>query len=149
MRLRKLTLSDYVRRRNGVPMNAPGSLRNMFYRSFGAQSFDGFWQYWNPIFGYYLGKYVFVPLKAILPSYVALLATFVVTGVIHDLVTMAVRGDIAFLFTPWFFLLGVGVILSKATKMNISASSWGLRAVLHLAYLGGCLGLAILVFPVR
>jgi len=146
---KKLTLSEYVRRRNGVSLGAPASLRNMLRRSFGASSFDRFWQHWNPIFGYYLGKYVFVPLKKISPPYVALVLTFVVTGIIHDAVTMAVRQDVAFLFTPWFLFLGIGVVLSKITGMDISASPWGLRAAMHSAYLGMCLAFAFLVFTVR
>ena len=146
---RELTLADYVRRRNGVPIGAPGSLRNMLRRSFGARSIDAFWQHWNPIFGYYLGKYVFVPLKKVCPSYVALLLTFIVTGVIHDLVTMAVRRDLAFLFTPWFFFLGTGVVLSKIGRMDIAASSWGVRAAIHSIYLSGCLGLAFMTFAIR
>ena len=142
-RHKKLTLSEYVRRRNGVPLGAAGSLGNMMRRSFGARSFAGFWQYWNPIFGYYLGKFVFVPLKNVFPSYVALIFTFVVTGIIHDLVTMAVRQDVAFLFTPWFFFLGTGVVLGKSAGMDISERSWGVRAATHLTYLGVCLACAI------
>ena len=146
---KKLTLSEYVRRRNGVPLGASGSLRNMLHRSFGARSFAGFWQHWNPIFGYHLGKYVFVPLKSVSPPYVALVLTFIVTGIIHDVVTMAVRQDIAFLFTPWFLFLGVGVILSKVTAMDVGAYPWGLRAVIHATYLGVCLVVAFFVFPIR
>jgi len=63
-RKRKLTLAQYVRRRNGVPLGASGSLRNMFYRSLGAGSIAGFWRYWNPVFGYYLGRYIYAPLKS-------------------------------------------------------------------------------------
>ena len=146
---KKLTMSEYVRRRNGVPLGAAGSLRNMLHRSFGARSFGGFWQHWNPIFGYHLGKFVFGPLKTVLPPHVALVLTFIVTGVIHDLVTMAVRQDVAFLFTPWFFFLGVGVVLSRVTGMDIRAYPWGLRAAIHAVYLGVCLGAAFIVFTVR
>ena len=121
----------------------------MMHRSFGARSFAGFWQYWNPIFGYHLGKFVFAPLKKVFPSYAALILTFVVTGIIHDLVTMAVRHDVAFLFTPWFLFLGIGVVLGKVVRMDISEHSQGIRATIHLAYLGGCLALAILVFAIR
>jgi D-alanyl-lipoteichoic acid acyltransferase DltB (MBOAT superfamily) len=120
----------------------------MLHRSFGARSFAGFWQFWNPIFGYYLGKYVFVPLKQVSPPYVALVLTFVVTGIVHDLVTMAVRQDVAFLFTPWFLFLGIGVVLSKVTKMDIGASSWWWRAAINSTYLGVCLALAFLTFKV-
>lgn len=144
-----MTLRDYVRRRNGLPLGAPGSLRAMLRRSFGARSFDGFWQHWNPIFGYYLGTRVFVPLKRITPRYVALLLTFVFTGIIHDAVTMAVRKDVAFLFTPWFFFLGVGVVLAKVVRMDMGGHAWPFRAAAHAGYLAASLGLAFLVFTIR
>jgi D-alanyl-lipoteichoic acid acyltransferase DltB (MBOAT superfamily) len=121
----------------------------MLRHSFGARSFAGFWQHWNPIFGYCLGKYVFIPLKKISPPHVALVLTFVVTGIVHDLVTMAVRQDFAFLFTPWFLFLGIGVVLSNLTEMDIGASSWRLRAACHAAYLGACLVLAYICFTIR
>jgi D-alanyl-lipoteichoic acid acyltransferase DltB (MBOAT superfamily) len=121
----------------------------MLHRSFGARSFAGFWQHWNPIFGYHLGKYVFVPLKSVSPPYVALVLTFIVTGVIHDLVTMAVRQDVAFLFTPWFLFLGVGVVLSRVAGMDIRAYPWGLRAAIHAVYLSVCLAAAFIVFTIR
>lgn len=143
-----LTLRAYVRRRNGVPLGAPGSLSNMLYRAFGARSFDAFWQHWNPIFGYYLGRYVFVPSKRIMPVSLALLVTFVFTGVIHDLVTMAVRRDVAFLFTPWFLFLGTGVVIAKLTKMDLASTAWPLRAAANTAYLGASLALAVTVFDV-
>ena len=121
----------------------------MLRRSFGARSFAGFWQHWNPIFGYYLGNYVFVPFKQILPVPVALVSTFVVTGIIHDVVTMAGRRDVAFLFTPWFLLLGIGVVASNRVAMDISAQPWGVRAITHASYLAVCLGLAFVIFTVK
>lgn len=48
---RTTTLSEYVERRNGVPLGARGSLANMLRRSLGARSFAGFWRYWSPIWG--------------------------------------------------------------------------------------------------
>jgi len=134
-----LTLAKYVRRRNGVPLGASGGLRAMFARSLGASSFAGFWRYWNPIFGYVLGRYVFVQLKRVLPSNLSLVLTFVVCGVFHDLVTSAVRGSPAFLFTPWFLFLAIGVLLGGAMRMDTSSRSWPVRAGINIAYLALCL----------
>lgn len=120
----------------------------MLQRSFGARSFAGFWRHWNPVFGYYLGSYIFVPLKRFLPPAVALVLTFIVTGIIHDVVTMMVRRDFAFLFTPWFLILGLGVVLSNLIEMDIEPLPWSLRAITHATYLGVCLALAFLAFPV-
>ena len=48
---KSLTLSQYVKFRNGVPLGDSQSLSNMLHRSLGAASFAEFWQYWNPIWG--------------------------------------------------------------------------------------------------
>ena len=136
---KRLTLSEYVYLRTGVPMGASASLRNMLYRSLGASSFARFWQYWNPIWGYGLGKYVYAPVKQILPPALALIITFIVSGGIHDLVSTAVRGSVAFLFTPWFFLLSIGVVLSRAVNMDVSDYPWGVRAGINLCYISICL----------
>ncbi len=89
------------------------------------------------------------PLKKVFPSRISLILTFIMTGIVHDLVTMAVRQDVAFLFTPWVFFLGIGVVLGKTAGMDIAARSWGVRAAAQLTYLGFCLALAILVFTIR
>jgi D-alanyl-lipoteichoic acid acyltransferase DltB (MBOAT superfamily) len=140
-----LTLFQYIRRRNGVPAGAPGSLRNMLHRSLGAPTFAGFWRHWNPVFGYALGRYVFVPLKLLVPSELALVTTFVVCGAIHDLVTMAVRGSPAFFFTPWFFFLGVGVLLGHVSGLDLSGRPWVVRAAANLTYVSACLGITIAI----
>lgn len=139
----RLTLSQYVRRRNGVPLGVSGSLRNMLHRSVGAGSFGGFWQYWNPVFGYALGRYVYAPVRRVLPSTVALILTFVVCGALHDVVTMGIRGSLAFLFTPWFLLLGVGVVFGRAVGLDYSGRPWAIRAAINLAYIFSCLALAL------
>ena len=142
-----LTLAQYVELRNGVPLGVSGSLRNMLQRSFGAVSFARFWQYWNPIWGYGLGKYVYSPMHRVLPAAIALIMTFVVSGGIHDLVIMALRRSVTFLFTPWFFVLGVGVVLGRAVGMDLSNRSWWVRAGINLAYL--VIGLAITIIAKR
>lgn len=141
----ELTLSRYIIRRNGVPAGARGGLRNMLHRSLGASTFAGFWRHWNPVFGYVLGRCVFAPLQQVLPSALALVVTFVVCGAIHDLVTMAVRGAPAFFFTPWFFFLGVGVLLGRASGLEFSARSWSVRAAVNLMYVLACLAITLVM----
>ena len=140
---RKLTLSEYIRRRNGVPVGAPRSLRNMLHRSLGAGSFAVFWRHWNPIFGYYLGVYAYSPLRGVLPRAMALVLTFVLCGALHDLVTMAVRGSVTFLFTPWFFLLGLGVVFGRSVDMDFSTHPWVIRAGINLTYIFACLAVTL------
>lgn len=138
-----LTLVQYVHLRNGVPLRDARSLRNMLYRSLGVASFAAFWRYWNPIWGYGLGKYVCSPLRRILPPGAAFIITFIISGSIHDLVTMAISRSFAFLFTPWFFLLGVGAVLGRTIGMDLSCHSWWVRASINLVYLIFCLALTL------
>ena len=130
-----LTLAQYVKIRNGVPLGDSKALRNMLARSFGAGTFAEFWQYWNPIWGYYLGKRIYSPLVRIVPAALALILTFGASGLIHDLVTMGVSRSITFFFTPWFFFLGIGVALGRAFKIDYSSQSWLVRASINFTYL--------------
>lgn len=141
----RMTLAQYVHRRNGVPLGVSGSLRNMLYRSLGASSFAGFWRYWNPIFGYGLARYVNTPLRRVLPSALALIMTFVVCGALHDLVATSIRGSVTLPFSTWFLVLGVGVVLGGAVGMDLSDRSWATRASVNLTYLVVCLVVAIVV----
>ena len=104
-----------------------------------------FWQFWNPIWGYGLGRFVYSPLKRVLPRALAVIMTFAISGGIHDLATMAVRRSPAFLFTPWFFLLGVGVVLGRLTRLDYSDHPWGVRAGINLAYVAICLVVTLIV----
>lgn len=145
MQQNKLSLSQYIVYRNGVPAGARGSMRNMLHRSFGAPTLAGFWRHWNPIFSYGLGRYIYSPLKRFMPSALAVVATFVFCGALHDLVTVAVRGAPAFLFTPWFFLLGTGVVLAQAWNLDLSERPRIIRAVIHLAYISACLAATLTI----
>lgn len=144
-RRKGLTLAQYVLRRTGVPLGASGSLQNMLYRSLGAGSFAKFWQYWNPIWGYALGRFIYAPLQRFLPAMLALILTFTVSGVIHDVATMLVRRAPAFLFTPWFFLMSIAVVIGQALKIDYSKQSFAIRVMINLAYIFGCLGLTFLL----
>jgi hypothetical protein len=140
---RRLTLAEYVRRRNGVPVGSSGSLRNMLRRSLGARSFAVFWQYWNPVFGYGLARYVHSPLLRVTTPAAAIIVTFAVCGALHDLVTTAVRGSPTLFFTPWFSLLGIGVILGRAVGMDLSNRPWLIRVSVNLTYISACLAITL------
>jgi len=115
----------------------------MLRRSLGATSFAGFWQYWNPVFGYGLARYVDAPLRRVLPSAVALIMTFVVCGLFHDLIAMSIRRAATFPFSTWFLLLGIGVVLGREVGMDLSNRPWAIRACVNLTYIGVCLAVAI------
>lgn len=133
-----MTLSDYVKKRNGVPFGHPRSLRNNLERSLGAKNFPAFWMYWNPIFGYYLGIKIFRPLKKRLPDGISLILTFIFCGFIHDLVTTLLRGKVSLFFSVWFLLMGVIVVISKQTNYNLSNTGWFFRAFTNLMIIGLC-----------
>ncbi len=141
-----LTLSEYVRRRNGVPLGSSGALKEMLKRALGAKSISVFWQFWNPIFGYYLGRYVYRPSRSLgLPSAIATIATFCVSGAIHDLAATAVSLQLVFVCTPAFFFMAVGLLVSRSFGMDLSGLPWIMRAGSHLVYLGTCVALALLL----
>lgn len=117
-------------------------MRNMLQRSLGASSFAGFWQYWNPIWGYALARYVYAPLRKVLPAGLAVFLTFVACGVVHDLIAGALLNTRSVVCTLMFCLLGVGVVIGSAMKMDLSGKPWWLRASVNLTYVGVCAGAA-------
>lgn len=133
-----MTLIEYVKKRNGVPIGNSKSLRNNLSRSLGAKNFSTFWKYWNPIFGYYLGKFIFKPLKRIFPIGIALLFTLTFCGLIHDVVTIIFRGKTSFFFTLWFLLMGLAVLISKFYKHNFAEKKWIIRALVNLSIISTC-----------
>ena len=140
---RQMSLTDYVQYRNGVPLGASGSLQNMLVRSLGAGTFAKFWQYWNPIWGYALGRYIYVPLNQFLPSIMSLILTFTISGAIHDVATMLVRGVPAFFFTPWFVLMSIVVVFGRLLKLDYSKQAFQVRVAINLLQITGCLVLTI------
>ena len=137
-----MRLSDYIKKRNGVPLGANNSLRNMMIRSLGAGNFSTFWKYWNPIWSYYLGKYVFKPLKIILPPALSLILTFVFCGFLHDVVIMIIRWNFTLLFTPWFLIMGLWVVISEFIKIDYSKYAWINRAFINILIIGSSFILA-------
>ena len=114
-----------------MPLGGAGALREMLRRSLGAKSFTVFWQYWNPIFGYYLGKFVFRPLRAMgLPVTLSTLITFCVSGAVHDIAASLVSQRLVFVCTPWFCLMAAVTRRKTANcsrccaRMAFLTSSW-------------------------
>ena len=126
----RVGLGEYVRRRNGVSLGAAGSLRHMLVRSLGAPSFGAFWRHWNPILGYGLSRYVYAPLRRLMPSAPAMVTTFVVCGALHDAATMIVRR---------------GFCSIVAFAPTCRGRRWMVRAAAHLGYILVCLMLAIML----
>ena len=138
-----MTLREYVLRRSGTPLGGAGSLRAMLTRSFGARSFADFWRHWNPLWGYGLGRFVYAPVRRRASAAVAVMATFIVSGAVHDAVATIVRRSFTLVATPWFLLLGIGVLVASATSMDLSRRPWWVRAAVNAGYLAGCLAATV------
>ena len=132
-----MTLSQYVLKRNGVPMGDNKALLLMLQRAFGASSFANFWKYWNPIWSYYLGRFIFKPLKRVFPTALATILTFSVSGLIHDLAVMVLKSKISFLISFWFTLMGILVVAGELLKINYSKSPFWVRVIVNFILIGG------------
>ena len=137
-----MNLSDYIKKRNDVSLGDTNSLRNMMIRSLGAGKFSRFWIYWNPIWSYYLGKYIFKPLKFIFPTTLSLILTFTFCGFLHDLAIMLLRWNFELLLTPWFLLMGFCVVLGDYAKIDYSKFTWIIRASINILIILSCLLIA-------
>lgn len=113
-----ISLKDYIKRQNGVPLGHSHSLKHMLKRSFGANSFNLFWVHWNPVWNYYLNRYIFKHLKQVFNTYLALVVTFAFSGFIHDLVGLLIYKRMSFIFTTWFVIMGIIVAIFKANRLT-------------------------------
>ncbi|MFD2167001.1 acyltransferase [Thalassotalea euphylliae] len=129
------SLAQYVKKRNGVPLGAKHSLRNMLTRALGAGSFPVFWQYWNPIWGYYLYRKVMQPSSSFLPAWLAVIVTFFISGALHDLAIALVKWQVFVFFTPWFTLMGAMVVVSKYFSISYSKLPWFARSLINIAWI--------------
>ena len=126
-----LSLKQYVKRRNGVPLGASGSLTNMLKNALGAKNFSQFWLYWNPIWGYYLATKIQKPLTQFLPHSIALILTFSISGLLHALAVSLIKKEIFFVCTPWFSVMSLVVIASQKLSMDMSKFPFIIRAFIH------------------
>ncbi len=136
---KSITLSEYVKKRNGVALGASGSVTNMLKRSLGASSFYVFWQYWNPIWGYYLARKVMKPLSGLFPIWLAITLTFAVSGALHDLAITLVKWELTFFFTPWFSLMSFMVLVTKKFGISYREHHWLIRAFINISFIALCL----------
>ncbi|MDB9721072.1 hypothetical protein OAA67_04260 [Winogradskyella sp.] len=114
----------------------------MIARSLGAGKFSIFWKYWNPIWSYYLGKYIFKPLKIIFPPALSVILSFAFSGFLHDLIIMLLRWNFELLLTPWFLLMGFCVVLGDYAKIDYSKFTWIIRAFINILIILSCLLIA-------
>ncbi len=74
-----------------------------------------------------------------------MVATFIVSGAIHDAAIFAVTGSPTALFMPWFAVLGLMVALGKRFGIRYGFQAWIARAVINVALVMGALALVTAV----
>jgi len=78
----------------------------------------------------------------IFPPAFSLILTFIFCGFLHDIVIMLIRWELTLLFTPWFFIMGVFVVIGDFVKLDYSSLPWIVRATINVAIIAGCYILA-------
>lgn len=109
----------------------------MFLRAFTASTFRGFWQYWNPLYGYGLTYFCYSPLRRIAPKAVSFVATFALSGfLLHDLLFCFVDGLPARhwfpIVTVAFVCLALVCLLCERVGVTLNGLSPVLRAASHV-----------------
>src|SRR5689334_14620691 len=118
-----ITLTEYINYRLG---NTPQvQAANFLSKPFGAKSLTEFWQYWNPVWGYYLFYKCYRPLKRHFPRSISMFLTFLVCGLIHDLpfalAAYLTKGKPPLLtITTFFALIGLLVIVTEKMKLEFT-----------------------------
>lgn len=136
----RMEAEDYIKHRMGT-LNPWTVSQRMFIKPFRAKSLRKFWWYWNPGYGYFLLYYCYRPMRKFMPAPVALTATFLLCGFLHDilyLVPMAIMngGNIPLPFvTTWFLLISTGIIISEQAQVNFAEIRPAFRPALHLGFL--------------
>ena len=136
------TLGEFVRRRLGSGSDLE-QLKRMFGRSFGAGSFGAFWRYWNPVYTYYLDRFVYRPLRKVLPRPLAVVATFACSGfLLHDLpfwwgVTVLRTRSLPVPFVAlWFALMAVLALLEARLGLEYAALPFRARVAINALHIG-------------
>jgi D-alanyl-lipoteichoic acid acyltransferase DltB (MBOAT superfamily) len=135
------TLTDYINLRLGSTARAQAV--NFLLRPFTAETFAGFWRYWNPVFSYYLSYYCYQPLRRWLPRAPAVVATFAACGALHAAIAfllagMGTRPALALFAILWFTLLGVSVVLLELLRLSFVRWPPALRPVAHVGIIAVC-----------
>jgi len=127
----------------------PGSrgqcLGHMFSRAFGASDFTRFWQYWNPLGGYFLGYFCYAPLRRFAPRPLCLIVTFALNGLLHDLGLLwpfgfarTERLPFPFpVFTLSLVMIAVIILAAERHRFTLAHLSLPMRVACHLLALVG------------
>lgn len=140
-----MTLSEYVLKRNGVPLGAKESLLKNFENSFGAENNTLFWKHWNPIWGFYLSKYIYLPLNRYLPKSISSAVTFAVSGALHDLAIGLLGYGWQSFMIIWFLMMAIFMSISEFLGITYSTFGFYMRAIINITSIASCFVLATLL----
>lgn len=144
--LRRLALDSPHFRELPETQRATLILARAFLRPFEATSFRRFWEFWNPVYGYFLGRFVYSPLKRVFPRSACVVLTFAFSGfVLHDLPAWLISGAEypACRISSWFTTIALGIIASDGLRLSFDGSSRIFRALLHALFLASTLYISI------
>jgi D-alanyl-lipoteichoic acid acyltransferase DltB (MBOAT superfamily) len=120
---------------------------NVLVRPLAAPSLAEFWRTWNPVWGYYLAAWFYRPARRALPHPAAVMVTFTVSGLVHNLLAALLSHRLNPFVTVWFMLYGVVMVASEALHMDLSRLPAPARILVNLAYLIGCYKLVSPLLP--
>lgn len=113
---------------------------NLIWKPFTAKSLREFWWYWNPGYGYFLLYYCYRPLRKQLAEKLAIFLTFLLSGLLHDALYVAViwlrDGSIPLPFVScWFAAISTGAMMADSAGIRFDKISKRATAVIHLVFL--------------
>lgn len=118
----RVSLSKYISKKlDGVEGEIPRMI-HMFKKSFSAPNFKYFWTYWNPIYSYVLGFYVYKPIKKVFSATIARTITFLINGIFHDIVVSLIMGKVSYLVTLLFLIYAIQLIVEDHFKIRLKKS---------------------------
>ena len=137
-----MTLNQFVEQRLGRDSDVGVLLWTMLVRSFGAGTFRDFWRYWNPVYGYWLHRFCYTPLRRTLPRPLCVIVTFACSGFfLHDLPfgwwVRALKSHslpVPFVAT-WFVVMAVVMILADLFRVSLVRLPFAVRVSVNCAYI--------------
>jgi hypothetical protein len=142
------TLVQYIELRLGSTPNEQAI--NFLARPFGARTVSEFWQYWNPVWGYYLRYYCYRLLRPSLPRGMAVMLMFFICGLVHDLPFAAARVFIVgkpplWTITVFFICVGLVTILTEKIGLDLARVPVRLRWLIHVSWITLCIWFALAI----
>jgi hypothetical protein len=84
------------------------------------------------------------PISGFVPIWNAVIVTFMMSSLMHDLTISIFYQEIYVLFTPWFGLMGLFVVLTEKFNISYADHPWPLRVLANSIFLGASYSIAYL-----